>query len=210
MVHNNSASQLTLKGTTTIGVVCKDGVILASDTRVTMGYFVAHKLGKKVYKIDDNIGMTIAGTVADAQRVVDIITVNAQLYKINNNRPMPVCSAARITANLLASARGLSVQILIGGMDETGPHVFSLDPFGSLTEETSASTGSGSPLAYGILEDKFREGMTIEELLPIIVKAVNAAMKRDVASGNNFNITVIDKKGYRELTDEEKRKLLTN
>ncbi len=210
MAHNNSASQLALKGTTTIGVVCKDGVILASDTRVTMGYFVAHKLGKKVYKIDDHIGMTIAGTVADAQRVVDIITVNAQLYKINNNRPMPVSSAARITANLLSSARGLSVQILIGGMDETGPHVFSLDPFGSLTEETSASTGSGSPLAYGILEDKFREGMTIEELLPIIVKAVNAAMKRDVASGNNFNITVIDKKGYRELTEEEKRKLLTS
>ena len=196
-----------LKGTTTIGVVCKDGVILASDTRVTMGYFVAHKLGKKVYKIDDHLGMTIAGTVADAQRVVDIITVNAQLYRINNNRTIPVSSAARITANLLASARGLSVQILIGGMDATGPHLFSLDPFGSLTEETSASTGSGSPIAYGVLEDKYRPGMTIEELLPIIVKAVNAAMKRDVASGNNYNITIIDKKGYRELTDEEKRKL---
>jgi proteasome beta subunit len=175
-----------------------------------MGYFVAHKLGKKVYKIDDHIGMTIAGTVADAQRVVDIITVNAQLYKINNNRPIPVSSAARITANLLASARGLSVQILIGGMDESGSHVFSLDPFGSLTEEKSASTGSGSPLAYGVMEDKFREGMTIEEMMPIIVKAVSAAMKRDVASGNNFNIIVIDKKGYRELTDEEKRKLLTS
>jgi proteasome beta subunit len=92
-------------------------------------------------------------------------------------------------------------------MDATGPHLFSLDPFGSLTEETSASTGSGSPIAYGVLEDKYRPGMTIEELLPIIVKAVNAAMKRDVASGNNYNITIIDKKGYRELTDEEKRKL---
>jgi proteasome beta subunit len=207
LAQNNTASQLTLKGTTTIGVVCKDGVILASDTRVTMGYFVAHKLGKKVYKIDDHLGMTIAGTVADAQRVVDIITVNAQLYRINNNRTIPVSSAARITANLLASARGLSVQILLGGMDATGPHLFSLDPFGSLTEETSVSTGSGSPIAYGVLEDKYRTGMTIEELLPVIVKAVNAAMKRDVASGNNYNITIIDKKGYRELTDEEKRKL---
>lgn len=207
MAHNNTTSQLMLKGTTTIGAVCKDGVVLASDTRVTMGYFVAHKLGKKVYKIDDHLGMTIAGTVADAQRVVDIITVNAQLYRINNNRTIPVSSAARITANLLASARGLSVQILLGGMDATGPHLFSLDPFGSLTEETSASTGSGSPIAYGVLEDKYRPGMTIEELLPIMVKAVNAAMKRDVASGNNYNITIIDKKGYRELTDEEKRKL---
>ncbi|MCW4046702.1 MAG: archaeal proteasome endopeptidase complex subunit beta [Candidatus Bathyarchaeota archaeon] len=210
MAQNNAISQLVLKGTTTIGVVCKDGVILASDTRVTMGFYVAHKFGKKVYKIDDHLGMTIAGTVADAQRVVDILTANAQLYKINMNRPMPVASAARLTANLLFSARyvPLATQVLIGGVDDTGPHVFNLDPFGSLTEEKSVSTGSGSPIAYGILEDKYREDMTIEELLPTVVKAVNAAMKRDVASGNSYNVTVIDKNGYRELTEEEKRKLL--
>ncbi len=101
MSQNNIASQLVLKGTTTIGVVCKDGVILASDTRVTMGYYVAHKFGKKVYKIDDHLGMTIAGTVADAQRVVDILTANAKLYKINLNRPMPVSAAARLVANIL-------------------------------------------------------------------------------------------------------------
>ena len=105
MSQNNSASELVLKGTTTIGVVCKDGVILASDTRVTMGYYVAHKFGKKVYKIDNHLGMTIAGTVADAQRVVDILTANAQLYKINLNRPMPVSSAARLVANLLLQNR---------------------------------------------------------------------------------------------------------
>jgi proteasome beta subunit len=209
MSQNNTVDQLVLKGTTTIGVVCKDGVILASDTRVTMGFYVAHKYGKKVYKIDDHLGMTIAGTVADAQRVVDILTANAQLYKINMNRPMPVKSAARLVANLLFSARyiPLATQVLVGGIDDTGPHVFNLDPYGSLNEEKSVSTGSGSPLAYGILEDKYREGMTITELLPIIVKAVNAAMKRDVASGNNYNIIVIDKKGYKELSDQEKQTL---
>ena len=210
MAQNNALNQLALKGTTTIGAVCKDGVILASDTRVTMGFYVAHKFGKKVYKIDDHIGMTIAGTVADAQRVIDIITANVQLYRINLNRPMPVSSAARLTANLLFSARGLQAQVLIGGVDETGPHVFSLDPFGSLTEEKSVSTGSGSPIAYGVLEDKYREDMSVEELLPIIVKAVNAAMKRDVASGNNYNIIIIDKEGYRELAEAEKSKLLAS
>ena len=212
MAQNNTASQLVLKGTTTLGVVCKDGVILASDTRVTMGFYVAHKFGKKVYKIDDHLGMTIAGTVADAQRVVDILIANAQLYKINMNRPMPVSSAARLIANLLFSVRyvPLATQVLIGGVDETGPHVFSLNPFGSLTEEKVVSTGSGSPIAYGVLEDKYREGVSINELLPIIVKAVNAAMKRDIASGNSYNVTVIDENGYRELTDEEKSKLLAN
>jgi proteasome beta subunit len=212
LAQNNAASQLVLKGTTTIGVVCKDGVILASDTRVTMGYFVAHKFGKKVYKIDDHLGMTIAGTVADAQRVVDILTANAQLYKIKMNRPMPVSSAARLIANLLFSVRyvPLATQVLIGGIDTTGPHVFNLDPLGSLTEEKFVSTGSGSPIAYGVLEDKYKEDMPIQELLPIIVKAVNAAMKRDIASGNSYNVTVIDSNGYRELTDEEKSKLLTS
>ena len=100
-------------------------------------------------------------------------------------------------------------QILVGGIDETGPHVFNLDPFGSLTEEKMTTTGSGSPLAIGVFEDKFKEDMTVEEALPIIAKAVNAAMKRDVASGNNYNIIVIDNKGYRELTDEEKKELLS-
>jgi proteasome beta subunit len=210
MSQNNAASHLVLKGTTTIGVVCKDGVILASDTRVTMGFYVAHKFGKKVYRIDDHLGMTIAGTVADAQRVVDILIANAQLYKINLNRPMPVSAAARLVANLLFQNRyvPLATQVLVGGIDETGSHVYNLDPFGSLTEEKSVSTGSGSPIAYGILEDKYREGMAIAELLPTIVKAVNAAMKRDVASGNNYNITVIDVNGYRELSDEEKANLL--
>ena len=212
MSQNNIANNLVLKGTTTIGVICKDGVILASDTRVTMGYYVAHKCGKKVYKIDDHLGMTIAGTVADAQKVVDILTANAQLYKINMNRPIPVSSAARIIANLLFSSRymPLSTQVLIGGVDDTGPHLFNLDPYGSLTEEKSVATGSGSPLAYGVLEDKYKEGMTIEELLPIIVKAVQSAMKRDVASGDNYNITVINTDGYSELTNEEKSKLMAS
>jgi proteasome beta subunit len=111
---------------------------------------------------------------------------------------------------LLFSARyiPLATQVLIGGIDETGPHIYNLDPFGSLTEEKSVSTGSGSPIAYGILEDKYNENMTIKELLPIIMEAVTAAMKRDVASGNNYNVTTIDTNGLHELTEEEKTKLL--
>jgi proteasome beta subunit len=212
MIDNDAVNRLVLKGTTTLGVVCKDGVILASDTRVTMGFYVAHKHGKKVYKIDDHLAMTIAGTVADAQRAVDILTVNAQLYKINLGRPLPVSSAARLIANLLFSARyvPLMTQVLVGGVDDTGPHIFNLDPFGSLTEEKSVSTGSGSPIVYGILEDKYKEDMSVKELLPVVVKAVNAAMKRDSASGDSYNVAVIDNKGYRELAEKEKKQLLVD
>lgn len=211
MMNNSDAvKSLALKGTTTVGVVCKDGVILASDTRVTMGYYVAHKHGKKVYKIDEHLAMTIAGTVADAQRVVDILIANAQLYRINLSRPIPVSSAARIVANMLFSARyiPLQTQVLIGGVDESGPHVFSSDPFGSLTEEKFISTGSGSPVAYGILEDKYKEDKPVKEILPIVVKAVDAAMKRNAGTGDSFDVSVIDDKGYRELTAKEKKLLI--
>jgi proteasome beta subunit len=208
--NNDMVDQLTLKGTTTVGVVCEDGVILGSDSRVTMGFYVAHKQGKKVYQIDEHLAMTIAGSVADAQKTVDILTTNAHLYRISLGRPLPISSAARLLSNLLFSVRGaLLAQVLVGGVDGTGPHVFSIDPFGSLTEEKCVSTGSGSPVAYGILEDKYREGVAVKGMLPVIVKAVNAAMKRDSASGDNFNIVVIDNKGYRELGEKEKKQLLT-
>jgi proteasome beta subunit len=200
----------TLKGTTTIGVICKDGVILASDTRVTMGYFVAHKKGKKVYRIDNHLAMTISGSVADAQRTVDILKANAQLYRLNTGRPIPVNSAARLIANLLFSARlaPLIAQVLVGGIDDTGSHVFSLDPFGSLTEEKCVATGSGSPIAYGVLEDKYKENMTIKDLLSVVVRAVDSAMKRDAASGDSFDVIIIDEKGFHELNDEEKGNIL--
>ena len=202
--------KLAMKGTTTIGVVCKNGVILSSDTRVTMGYFVAHKRGKKIHKIDDHLAMTIAGTVADAQWTVDILKANAQLYKLTNHRKMPVSAAARLIANLLFSSRyyPLLTQVLIGGVDDTGPHVYSLDPLGSLTEEKCVATGSGSPIAYGVLEDQYREDATVEELLPIVVRAVHSAMKRDAASGDSFDVAIIDENGFRELSDEEKKKIL--
>ena len=212
MVNNDAVNRLTVKGTTTVGVVCKDGVILASDTRVTMGFYVAHKHGKKVYQIDDHLAMTIAGSLADAQKAVDVLTTNAKLYRIELGRPLPISSAARLLANLLFSARyvPLLAQVLVGGLDDTGPHIFSIDPFGSLTEEKCVSTGSGSPVAYGILEDKYKDGVPVKEMLPVIVKAVDAAMKRDSASGDSFNVAVIDAKGYRDLTDKEKKQLLAD
>ena len=203
-------NQLTLKGTTTVGVVCKDGVILASDTRVTMGYFIAHHRGKKIEKIDDHMAMTVSGVVADDQRVVDILRVNAQLYRLNTGRPMPISSAARLVSNLLFSSRyaPLIAQVLVGGIDDTGAHMFNLDPFGSLTEEKCVATGSGSPIAYGVLEDKYKQDASVKEMLSIVVRAVDSAMKRDAGSGDSFDVSIVDKKGYRELNDKEKKSVL--
>lgn len=202
------------RGTTTVAAVCNDGVILATDTRATMGNYVASKHAKKVYRITDRLAMTIAGGVAVAQRVVDILKVNAQLFDLEKGRPMPVAAAARLVSNVLFSNREvgmpLPLQAIIGGFDETGPHVFNLDPFGSLTEEKVVSTGSGSPFAYGVLEDRYREGSTLKEMIPVVVKAVDSAMKRDTASGDSFDVAVITSDGYREMSPEEKQALLNS
>lgn len=203
-----------LKGTTTLGVVCRDGVILGTDTRATMGTYVASKHAKKVYQITDNLAMTIAGGVAVAQKVVEILQVNSRLYELEKNRPILVKSAARLVSNLLFQNREvgmpLPMQALVGGFDETGPHVFNLDPYGSLMEEKMVSTGSGSPFAYGVLEAEFKEDSSVQKMLPVVVRAVDAAMKRDVASGDSFDIVVIDGKGFRELSQEEKQKILNS
>ncbi len=201
-----------LKGTTTVGVVCKDGVILGTDTRATMGNFVASKHAKKVYQITDNLAMTIAGGVAVAQRVVEILKVNASLYDLEKNRRMPVSSAARLVQSILFSYRSsgapLPLQAIIGGYDETGPHVYNLDPYGSLMEEIMVSTGSGSPYAYGVLEAQFKEDSTVDEMLSVVVRAVDSAMKRDVASGDSFDVAIINDEGFRELAPEEKKSIL--
>jgi proteasome beta subunit len=206
---NRHQAMQTLKGTTTIGVAGKDGIVLATDTRATMGYFIAHKRAKKIYQIDDHIAMTIAGAVGDAQSVVETLKVNVQLYKYENGKPIPVRAAARLVANILFSSRfmPLLLQAVVGGIDNEGPHVFVLDPLGSLMEEKYVSTGSGSPIAYGVLESDLKDDTTVKKALPIVVKAINSAMKRDSASGDSFDVALITEEGFRELTDKEKSAL---
>ena len=202
--------ELAFKGTTTVGAVTRERVILASDTRVTMGSLIVHKKGKKVYKIDDHLAMTISGVVADAQQTVATLKANARLYRLQRRLAMPVSAAARLVANLFFSYRlfPLMTRIIIGGIDSSGAHLFSIDPFGSITEEKYVATGSGSPIAYGILEERFKEDMALEEALPVVTQALRSAMKRDVATGDDLDIVVIDKNGYRELSVEEKSKIL--
>lgn len=207
--HDPKKLGMILKGTTTIGIVCRDGVVLATDTRATAGLFVAHKQAKKVLPIEEHLAMTIAGTVADAQTVFEVLKANARLYRLDKDRPMPVKAAARFTANLLFGSRlyPLEMQAIICGIDDSGAHLFALDPLGSVTEEKCFSTGSGSPIALGVLEDGYQEGISVSEGLPLVVRAVSSAMKRDAGSGDSFDVAVVTKEGYRELTAEEKKSL---
>lgn len=199
-------------GTTTVALMCTDGVVLCTDTRVTAGYlYIAHRRGKKMYMIDKHIGVTIAGTVADAQNVVDTLKYYANLYRLESKSPIPVKSVARIAANIFFGQRvyPMIADFLICGVDQEGPSIYSVDFFGANIRESATSTGSGSPVALGILEDEYKPGISIKEAIPIAIKAVNAAIKRNAGTGDGFDVAVITKDSpYRELTREEKNQQL--
>jgi len=197
-------------GTTTVGLVCSDGVVLATDTRVSAGSFIAHKRGKKLLRIDDNIAMTISGGVADANSVVDTLKYYTNLYRIERGRQIPVRAAAQVVSNVLFSSRlyPLIADVLVGGVDTKGGSIFSVDFFGSMNQEKVVATGNGSPVAYGILESEYKEEMAVSKCYPIAAKAIIAATRRNVFTGDHFDIAVLDKTGFREIPEQEKEKLL--
>jgi len=198
-----------LEGTTTVALACKDGVVLATDTRATAGYLIASKIARKVYQITENIGMTVAGGVADTQNLVNILRAEARYFSLREGAPMGVQAAARLTANILHaySFYPYLANLLLAGFDKDGPRIFFLDLDGSMTEEKMASIGSGSPVAYGVLENEFKEGMSAKDALPVAVRAIKTAMKRDIATGNEVMLAVITEKGYKEFSQAEIKKI---
>lgn len=198
------------KGTTTIGLVCDRGVILASEKRATMGYFIASKDAKKVYQIDDFVAMTTAGAVGDAQRLVKWMQVEAKLYKMRREEPMTIKGIVTLLSNILNSYRyyPFFVQLLVGGVDKHGPMIYSLDALGGIIEEKKAvATGSGSPIAYGVLEDRYRENMPVEEGVELAIRALHNAIKRDSASGDGITVVRITPDEYTEVKDTEIEKI---
>jgi proteasome beta subunit len=195
------------KGTTTCALSCSDGVVLAADTRASAGMFIADRRVMKIQNVDKHLGMTIAGGVADAQNLVDTMRYNANLYRINNKRIIPVQSAARLCSNILFNQRYFPyyVQIIMAGYEGRGTgQVYNIDLFGSLTEEKFISTGSGSPVAYGYLESEFKENMSVDEAYKVALQAIAAAIRRNAGTGDGINVVIIDKNGYRELSKEVK------
>jgi proteasome beta subunit len=193
------------KGTTTLGMVCKDGVVMVTEHRATMGTLIAHKTTQKLFKIDENLGLTVAGLVGDAQVLARYLSAEVELYKLKRNTSMSVKAASTLMANILSGRRYFPywVALVIGGMDQDGGHVYSLDAAGGAIEDTYVTTGSGSPYVYGVLEDNYKEGLSSTEGVDIALRALSAAMKRDAASGDGVDIAIINKKEFKLLSENE-------
>ncbi len=203
----------TMKGTTTVGIVFDSGVVLASEKRATMGYLISNKTAKKIYQIGSRMGLTTAGGVGDAQQLARLMTVEVNLYEIRRGKSMSIGAASTLLSNILHGNRyyPFYVQLLIGGVDETGPVLFSVDAVGgSSREDKIVATGSGSPMAYGVLEDRYKAGMTEAEASELAIRALRSAIKRDAGSGEGMAVVIITKDEFRELSESEVTKLIPN
>lgn len=197
-------------GTTTVVLACKDGLVLSADKRATSGYMVSFKKFDKIINISDSIAVTVAGTVSDVQLLIKYIKAELKLKKIRTGRENTVKEATNLLAALVYNnIRKLSLipgisHFLVGGKDESGFHLYDLSPDGSLVEiDDYVSSGSGSVMAYGVLETLYKKNMTIEEGVKLVAKAINAAVQRDIASGNGIDIVTITKDGIKKVFSKE-------
>jgi proteasome beta subunit len=191
-----------MPGATTIGLVFADGVILASEKRVTYGSMIMSKTGKKVFKIAEHVGAACAGLVSDMQILTREVEAQAKLFAYDAKRPMTVNAVAKVMSNVLFNRRmiPLITQTIVGGIDDSGPALYVLDVLGSLLPDTYAAVGSGAQMATGVLEQGYKDKMTQKDAKDLVLKAIKSAVRRDVMSGDGIDFVIINKEGIQEET----------
>lgn len=199
-----------MKGTTTVGVKFKDGIVVASDKRATSGTFVASKSAVKTLKLTDYAVATISGLVADGQYLVSNISALAGLYSLDTGKPLPVRGLAKLLVLLLRRYRPyfLLAHLIVGGVDKEGPHLFNVDLYGTMTEEDYLATGSGSPVAISVIEGGYSPEMDRDSALKLAVSSMIAALSRDSATGDGIDVVVVDRSGVKFLGREEVDRLI--
>lgn len=194
--------------TTIVGIKTNEGVVLGSDKRASKGFFIGSKITQKIAKIDDTLAVAIAGQLSDAEYMIKVTKAERRLIEIRRGFPLTVRESARLIANLayagLKNYQPYFVELLVAGVDAEGGHILAADMSGALTEEDFASSGSGSPIAYGVLESVYSKDITNEQARNIATKAVAAAMERDPGSGNGIDVLVIP--NLVMITEEKKRR----
>ncbi|WP_297498440.1 archaeal proteasome endopeptidase complex subunit beta [Thermococcus sp.] len=198
-----------LKGTTTVGIVCKDGIVLAADKRASLGNMVLSENVTKIFQIDEHLALAGAGSVGDILGLVRLLRAEARLYRARVGKEMSVKALATLTANVLHGGRGYAYYawFLVGGYDEE-PGLYSIDSAGGVTEDKFTAAGSGMEFAFSILEENYREDLSVEEGIKLALKGIKVATRRDVFTGGGLTLVTITKEGYREWSEEELRAFL--
>ena len=182
-------------GTTTVGLSTEDGVIIATDRRASLGgRFVSNKQVQKVEQIHPTAAMTLVGSVGGAQSFIRSLRAEADLYEVRRDDPLSIHALATLAGNFARGGPYFAINPIVGGVDEEGSHVYSVDPAGGVLEDDYTVTGSGTMVATGTIEGQYDPEMSLEEARDLAIRAVNAAAERDTGSGNGVVLA--------EITDE--------
>ncbi len=198
-------------GTTTVGLIAKDAVVLAADMKATLGNLSYETEAKKIYKITDRIALTNAGSVGDSLAIIRFLRAHAKLYETERNTYITPKALATLLSNVLNANRFFPyvAQFIIGGVVDK-PTLFEVTPYGDLIERNKfAISGSGTQLALAILDSEYRSNMSENEAVELAVKAIDASRKRDIyTGGKSIKVTVISAKGVKEISEKEVEKYL--
>jgi proteasome beta subunit len=201
-LSDEAQNRFYMPGATTVGLVFSDGVILASEKRVTYGSMIMSKTGKKVFRIADQVGAACAGLVGDMQILAREVEAQAKLFSYDSKRPMTVRAAAKVMSNVLFGRRmiPLITQTIVGGMEDEKPAIYVLDVIGSVLPDTYAAVGTGAQIATGVLEEGYKDGMSQKDAKALVLRAIKSAIRRDSMSGDGVDLLIVSKEEIQEET----------
>ncbi|WP_178916795.1 archaeal proteasome endopeptidase complex subunit beta [Natronomonas gomsonensis] len=194
-------------GTTTVGIATEDAVVIATDMRASLGgRFVSNKDVQKVEQIHPTAALTLVGSVGGAQSFIRTLRAESSLYENRRGKPMDIPALSTLAGNLARGGPFRAIRPILGGVDDEGSHVYSIDPAGGVMADDYTVTGSGMQLAYGVLENDYAPDLSTEEATSLSARAVEAAVERDTGSGNGvFLATVTDEgvdiRGHKDFAE---------
>lgn len=178
-----------MPGATAVGISFDNGVVLASEKRVSYGNFVVNKNTKKTFPVTDQVGAACAGMIADMQILVRQVGALAKIRKLETRRNVPPNSIAKMMSVIMFERRffPLLTQVIVGGIDNK-PQIYTLDPLGSVLPDEYAAVGSGAEMALGVMDGEFRANMSEQSAKDLAVKAIKSSIQRDSASGDGIDV----------------------
>jgi len=183
-------------GTTTIGISTSEGVVVATDMRASLGgRFVSNKNVQKVEQIHPTAALTLVGSVGGAQSFIRSLRAEVNLYEARRSEDMSMQALSTLAGNFARGGPFFAINPILGGVDEDGHHVYSIDPAGGVMKDDYTVTGSGLTVAYGTLEDRYEADMTNEEAREVAAAAIKAAAERDTGSGNGIYLADVTSEG---------------
>ncbi len=196
-------------GTTTVGVSVADGVVIGTDMRASLaGRFVSNKNVQKVEEVHPTAALTLVGSVGGAQSFIRTLRSESSLYETRRGEPMSIPALATLAGNFARGGPFFAINPILGGVDDEGSHVFSIDPAGGVMEDDYTVTGSGLQLAHGALEGRYEPDLSIEAGRELAARAVNAATERDTGSGNGLTLATVTADGVEIEAFEDVQTLL--